>query len=332
MAKPTAKKKGREKAKSQLHPRNKHHGRYNLQELIKANAELATFVKVNEHGAETIDFANADAVKALNKALLQHFYDVKSWDIPEGFLCPPIPGRADYVHNVADLLALANGGKVPTGKQIKCLDIGVGANCVYPLIGTHEYGWTFIGSEISKEAIDAAQKIVDANPSLASKIKLRLQVNPKNILPGAIEKTERIHATFCNPPFYATLTEAQNASLKKLSNLNNTPVNEVKRNFGGQEHELWCHGGEGKFVNDMIRQSEEFGKSCLWFTTLISNHENLKGAQKLLEKLGAADVKVKPMGQGNKVSRILAWTFIPAEKRKHWFPNNGEAAKPDSED
>ena len=44
-------------------------------------------------------------MKALNKALLAHFYAVKHWDIPDGFLCPPVPGRADYVHHLADLLA-----------------------------------------------------------------------------------------------------------------------------------------------------------------------------------------------------------------------------------
>ena len=41
----------------------------------------------------------------LNRAILMHHYGVKSWDIPAGYLCPPIPGRADYIHSVADLLA-----------------------------------------------------------------------------------------------------------------------------------------------------------------------------------------------------------------------------------
>lgn len=308
------------KEKAKLHSRNKHQGRYNLQELINTCPDLAPFVKINEYEVETINFADPDAVKALNKALLLHFYNVKDWDIPTGFLCPPIPGRADYIHNVADLLAKSNNGNIPTGKQIKCLDIGVGANCVYPLIGTHEYGWTFIGSDINEVALASAKAIIDANPDLGTKIKFRLQPNQKHIFPGALEKTERIHVSICNPPFYATFGEAQAATLKKLNNLNEEKITEARRNFGGKNQELWCQGGEGRFVKDMIYQSREFSKSCLWFTTLISNQANLKNAYTYLKDVEAVEVKTMPMGQGNKISRILAWTFHNPEKQALWFP------------
>lgn len=78
----------------------------------------------------SVNFADPLAVKTLNKALLAHFYGVTHWDIPDGFLCPPVPGRADYVHHLADLLADDNGGVVP--KQATVLDIGTGANLIYP--------------------------------------------------------------------------------------------------------------------------------------------------------------------------------------------------------
>jgi 23S rRNA (adenine1618-N6)-methyltransferase len=320
MAQKKQKRNTKEKSKAKLHPRNKHQGRYNLQELINTCPDLAPFVKINEYENETINFADSDAVKALNKALLLHFYNVKDWDIPTGFLCPPIPGRADYIHNVADLLAKSNNGSIPTGKQIRCLDIGVGANCVYPLIGTHEYGWTFIGSDINEVALASAKAIVDANPDLETKIKFRLQPNQKHIFPGALEKTERIHVSICNPPFYATFGEAQAAALKKLNNLNEEKVTEARRNFEGKNQELWCQGGEGRFVKDMIYQSKEFSKSCLWFTTLISNQANLKNAYTYLNGVEAVEVKTIPMGQGNKISRILAWTFHSPEKQALWFP------------
>lgn len=313
------------KNKAKLHPRNKHHGRYNLQELIATCPDLAPFVKINDFEVETINFADPEAVKALNKALLLHFYEVKNWDIPEGYLCPPIPGRADYIHNVADLLAKSNEGNIPTGKQIKCLDVGVGANCVYPLIGTHEYGWSFIGSDINEMALASAKLIVDSNPGLDSKIKFRLQPNAKHIFPGALEKTERIHVSICNPPFYATSGAAQAASLKKLNNLSEEEVLEAKRNFGGQHQEIWCHGGEGRFVKDMIYQSREFEKSCLWFTTLISDQAYLKNAYAYLKDVQAVEVKTLPMGQGNKVSRVLAWTFHTPEKQRLWFPKKETA-------
>lgn len=87
-----------------LHPRNRHNGRYDLATLCQVTPELTQFLTLTPGGEQSVDFANPQAVKALNKALLAHFYAVKNWDIPDGFLCPPVPGRADYIHHLADLL------------------------------------------------------------------------------------------------------------------------------------------------------------------------------------------------------------------------------------
>ncbi|MGZ5191974.1 MAG: RlmF-related methyltransferase, partial [Flavisolibacter sp.] len=90
------------KEKSTLHPRNKHQDRYHFEELIADCPDLKPFVAINKFNIETIDFTNPKAVKTLNRALLKHFYKIDHWDIPENYLCPPIPGRADYIHNIAD--------------------------------------------------------------------------------------------------------------------------------------------------------------------------------------------------------------------------------------
>ena len=149
--------------KTRLHSRNKNRERYDLSALSKISPELATYVKPNKFGADSVDFSNPVVVKLLNKALLHHYYGIKNWNFPDDNLCPPIPGRADYIHHIADVLASINNGKVPAGDKIKALDIGVGANCVYPIIGTSEYGWKFVGADIDKVAIASAQKIVDEN-------------------------------------------------------------------------------------------------------------------------------------------------------------------------
>ena len=121
-----------------LHPRNKHRGRYNFAQLILTSPPLGSYVFLNDYNDSSIDFANPKAVKALNCALLKHFYNIAEWDIPSQYLCPPIPGRADYVHHLADLLA--SDTKSTLSKKIRVLDIGVGANAIYPLIGFREYG------------------------------------------------------------------------------------------------------------------------------------------------------------------------------------------------
>ena len=58
----------------------------------------------------------------LNRALLKADYGIDFWDIPPNYLCPPIPGRVDYIHHLADLLARSNNNEIPRGPQIKALD------------------------------------------------------------------------------------------------------------------------------------------------------------------------------------------------------------------
>jgi 23S rRNA (adenine1618-N6)-methyltransferase len=313
-----SKKKEHSVEKLKLHPRNRHRKRYDFDRLIAACPELKKFVAPNVWNDESIDFADAEAVKMLNKSLLIHFYDVKNWDIPETYLCPPIPGRADYIHHIADLLARSNGGKAPTGKHLKCLDIGVGANCVYPIIGTKEYGWSFIGAEVDPVSIANANRIIDENPRLQGLVECRLQPNETEIFRGVIRADEFIDLTICNPPFHASLAEASAGTLRKLSNLKGKKITKPILNFGGQNRELWVAGGEAKFIDDMIRESAEFRHSCFWFSANISKQSNLKNIYSALKTGKATIVETIPMAQGNKISRIVAWTFLDEKQRKLW--------------
>jgi len=304
--------------KSELHPRNKHRGRYDFKLLTKNCAELKPFVLLNKYNDESIDFANPAAVKALNKALLNVYYDVDFWDIPQNYLCPPIPGRADYIHHIADLLGQSNNGKIPTGNKIKVLDIGTGSSCIFSIIGNKEYGWSFVGTEIDKLAIESAQRIVANNKSLRTNLEIRLQSNPRNTFYGAFLKNELFDLSICNPPFHSSLEESLSASLRKVTNLKGKKISKPILNFGGQNNELWCEGGESRFVRDMIFQSKQFATSCFWFSTSISKQSNLKSVYDILKRAGAVDVKTLPMAQGNKTSRVVAWTFLTKDEQKKW--------------
>jgi 23S rRNA (adenine1618-N6)-methyltransferase len=304
--------------KSSLHPRNLHRTRYDFQLLIDACPELAPFVKLNDYQDESIDFFNPSAVKMLNTALLKCYYGVDFWDIPPDYLCPPIPGRADYIHYMADLMSESNLDKIPTGAHIKCLDIGVGANCVYPIIGNKSYGWSFVGGDIDTKALENAQKIIDRNPDLHDRIELRFQKNQTDFFRGIIRKDEYFDLTICNPPFHASLAEARSGTTRKLKNLLQKNFRQPVLNFGGQQSELWCDGGEVRFVRDMMNQSREFAGSCYWFSTLISKESNLKVLLELLKKTTPTIVKTIPMGQGNKKSRIIAWTYLTSDQQQTW--------------
>ena len=332
-------------AKKGLHPRNPHRDRYDFDALIKSCPALATFVAENRFGDRSVDFNNPEAVKTLNRALLSHYYQVQFWDIPAGFLCPPIPGRADYIHHLADLLASSNEGVVPTGKQVRGLDIGAGANCVYPIVGHRAYGWRFVASDIDPISVKFAKFIADSNPSLVGNIQCRLQKNPDHIFTGMINRDDVFDFTVCNPPFHASLEEAMAGNERKVKNL---AVNAQKKNafikpgkgkgaqrpdqqalaadkqassalnFGGQKAELWCPGGEVAFIRRMIKQSVDFAGQCLWFTTLVSKKENLPAIYNQLKQVGAVEVKTVDMAQGQKQTRIVAWSFLSQEQHAEW--------------
>jgi 23S rRNA (adenine1618-N6)-methyltransferase len=298
---------GGQEAKQGLHPRNRHRGRYDFAELTRSCPELAAFVKLTPYQDESIDFADPEAVRALNRALLKHFYGIHQWDLPAGYLCPPIPGRADYLHHIADLLGA--GGPIPRGGSVRVLDIGVGANCIYPLRGHQEYGWRFLGSDIDPAALAAAGRILQANAGLAGAIELRLQPDPAHIFQGLLRDGETFALSICNPPFHASPGEAREAARRKLGNLGKGGP--FRLNFGGRGAELWCPGGETGFVGRMIAESARIPTRCRWFSTLVARSSSLPALRRALGQAGALATRTLDMAQGQKQSRILAWTFQP---------------------
>lgn len=307
--------------KSILHSRNPHRFRYDFDQLIASCPELSRFVTKNQYGNESLDFADPLAVQMLNKALLMHFYGISFWEIPSGYLCPPIPGRADYIHYLADLLTSCNSGILPAGKNIAVLDIGVGANCVYPIIGSRSYAWHFVGTDIDPVSIKSAQKIIDLNEALNGLIELRFQESSVKIFSGIMKSTDVFDLTMCNPPFHSSLEEASAGTLRKLTNLGSNGSKKIvtpQLNFGGQNNELWYPGGEVSFIRNMINESLSYKKQCLWFTTLVSKKDSLDRVYAELKRVSVAEVRTIAMAQGQKTSRIVAWTFFNKPQKEKW--------------
>ncbi|WP_372793811.1 23S rRNA (adenine(1618)-N(6))-methyltransferase RlmF [Lutibacter sp.] len=300
------------KNSEQLHSNNKHKNGYNFNDLCEVYPDLKEFVFVNQYGTDTIDFANPKAVKAINTALLFKYYNLTFWDFPDDNLCPPIPGRVDYIHYLADLLN-ASG----IHENVKVLDIGIGANCIYPLLGNAEYNWQFIGTDIDKKSLDRAQIILKKN-NLIEFIQLKQQTDSTQIFKGIISESDKFSATICNPPFYRSQEDAMQANARKLEGLGNR--DDVKtRNFSGKQQELWYKGGEKAFIHTYLYESSMFKTNCFWYSTLVSKKENAESMYSSLKKLGATDIKTIPMHQGNKVTRIVAWTFLNKDEQKEWI-------------
>jgi 23S rRNA (adenine1618-N6)-methyltransferase len=283
-----------------MHERNRFRSGYDFERLMNASTSLSGFVKPNGHGQVSIDFADPQAVKALNQALLKDAYGLDHWDLPPGYLCPPIPGRCDYLHHLADLIQRRQG------PQVRALDVGTGANCIYPLIGTCEFGWSFVGAELDEAAYLWAQKLVKSDARLAGLIELRRQSHASRCFHGMIGKAERYDLTMCNPPFHTSLKEAAAGTERKLRNLG---VKKAALNFGGTAGELCCEGGELGFIQRMIQESVSYADQVGWFTTLVSKSEHLPALEKALRRVQASEVRIIDMAQGQKRSRVLAWRF-----------------------
>ena len=282
--------------KNHFHPKSKHNTGYNFEKLIKANVNLKKYVFENGYESTTIDFSNPRAVKELNRSLIIADYGIIKWEFPDSNLCPPIPGRVDYIHHLNDLLIEET--------NIHVLDIGTGATCVYPLLGNAVYGWTFVGTDIELDSLDTAQDIIDDN-DLDPEILLRQQFDENNILTGIIEAEDAFTASMCNPPFYKSAEEARGANRRKTRNLGTNAV----RNFSGNNNELWYVGGEKAFLHNYLYQSSLFKDQCKWFTSLVSKKENVTSLQNSSKKIGVKEFRIIPMHQGNKVTRIVAWKF-----------------------
>ncbi len=281
--------------KKGLHENNKHKNGYDFKFLKEKYPQISAFV-IEKFDKETIDFSDPVAVKEFNKALLFAYYNIKDWNFPDENLCPPIPGRVDYIHHLADLIT--------DEKEVNVLDIGTGASCVYPLLGASVYNWNFVATDIDLDSLDYSQDIIDDN-NLDAKIKLRQQFDELNILKGITEEDDAFTLTMCNPPFYKSEEEARGANRRKSRNLGNNTV----RNFAGNSNELWYLGGEKAFLHTYLYESSLQPELSKWFTSLVSKKENVKSLQDSAKKLKVKEFKVIPMSQGNKVTRIVCWRF-----------------------
>ena len=288
-----------------------HTNNYNFEVLIDNYPKLQPFVLKNKYGNLTINFSEAKAVRALNTAILKANYGINYWNFDDNNLTPPIPSRVAYINLLKDLLLSSN-----LVGNVKVLDIGTGANCIYPLLGQSIYNWQFVGTDVNKNSIKQAEKIIAEN-KLEDEVSIRFQSNPNQIFQGILTKTDTFTLTMCNPPFYKDETEANSATLKKLKGLNQD-TNSINRNFSGISNELWYKGGEKAFLHNYLYESSLFKNKCFWYTTLVANKDNIKSMYASLDKLGAKIIKTLPINIGQKKSRVVAWTFLNEDQQKQW--------------
>ncbi|MEY8263078.1 MAG: 23S rRNA (adenine(1618)-N(6))-methyltransferase RlmF [Bermanella sp.] len=296
-----------------MHKNNPHNQSYDMSALCAALPELTPHIIEGQRGQQTLDFSDGQAIKALNKAILKKDYRIDFWDLPDGYLCPPIPGRVDYLYHLKDLITQ------PTDRAVSALDIGTGANLIYAIVGSRAFNWRFVASEIDSMAVNCAKQLVKVNKGLSKQIKVRHQSDENSIFANIIHSEDYFDVSLCNPPFHRSQEEAAQGNQRKNKNLNYNkskrgstlkPHKKDQLNFAGTHKELWCEGGEQAFIKKMIEQSVAVKEQVGLFTCLVSRKEHLPAIYKTLKSVNATMVKTVDMAQGSKVSRFVAWSFF----------------------
>lgn len=290
-----------------MHPQNPYNERYDLKRLAKHNSSLQEYIVLNTSGEETIDFSSSNAVFELNKGMLLADFKLAEYNLPTGYLIPPIPGRLDYLLYVRDFLF--EKFKISVDSELRGLDIGTGANGIYCVLGAQHFNWTMVGTESDAKATEIAIANVQQTKRLQEKVQLRQQENKSFLFKGIIQSNEQFDFTVCNPPFHSSREEALKGSHRKLKNLAGViNKNDVSLNFEGQANELWCNGGEALFIKRLIKESLLFKDQVKVFTSLVAKSDNLVKIEKQLKKV-KANYQIINMAQGNKKNRFVSWWF-----------------------
>jgi len=298
-----------------LHPHNPFAHGYDLQALTAIEPRLTPFLRTTPDQRLTLDFGEPAAVRWLNAALLKHQYQLE-YPLPEGVLCPAVPGRLDYLLRARDFLASLQHGRLPKTRHFQLLDIGCGANLIYSLLAAKACHYRVIATDIEASSLAIAAQLLQIN-QLEAAIELRHQPNASHIFTGVIKPGEQIDLTVCNPPFHRSAADAAAGTARKQRNLGRQQQQQ-QLNFAGQANELWCDGGELAFVSRMITESQQWGQQVAWFSTLVSQQQHVRPLQQLLQKHACPLSHWLPMQQGNKTSRVLLWSWLTPAQQQLW--------------
>ena len=266
--------------------------------LIKEFPELKKYIlKQNEDNEEEFqfDWSNNELSLLMDKSILNYYFNIKYYDIPKGFLIPPIPSRINYINLINSIIAKLI--KDINIKNIIGIDIGTGANIIYPILGYSIYKWKFICTEINKEAYNNAKLILQKN-NLENNINIIKQNNKDNIFISILNRENKYLFSMCNPPYYNYENEIK--------------LEDKKRDNEYNFDEIYYKNGEYGFFQRYFEESICYKNNVFLYTILIGKKIN---AENIYDKLSSYSdiIKIYNMQKiltGNNVRYIIYWSFF----------------------
>ena len=266
--------------------------------LIKEFPELKKYIlKQNEDNEEEFqfDWSNNELSLLMDKSILNYYFNIKYYDIPKGFLIPPIPSRINYINLINSIITKLI--KDIDIKNIIGIDIGTGANIIYPILGYSIYKWKFICTEINNEAYNNAKLILQKN-NLENNINIIKQNNKDNIFISILNRENKYIFSMCNPPYYNYENEIK--------------LEDKKRDNEYNFDEIYYKNGEYGFFQRYFEESICYKNNVFLYTILIGKKIN---AENIYDKLSSYNdiIKIYNMQKiltGNNVRYIIYWSFF----------------------
>lgn len=278
-----------------------------FEQLAKDDPEFAEPYKSNK---SWMDFQNPQMVKQLTKSLLKRDFHL-NLELPEDRLCPPVPIRYEYIQYISSLLDTTPPSLSQSpdpNRQVVGIDIGVGASCIYPLLGCAAHpNWRFKGTDIDLNNLFYARRNVEINHlntriSVLDVSKEQRLLPWERMFPEAVGDGDvKVDFVMCNPPFYES-KEAMEKTFSKES-----PPSAV---CTGAEVEMICEGGDAGFASRILEESVELGEKVQWYTAMMGRLESVEGLVKKLKEKGCRNWVVGMLKPGGKTRRwVVGWSW-----------------------
>ena len=253
---------------------------------------------------KTLDWQDPEQLRTLTRALLRQHFNLRV-GLPPDRLTPAVPVRYKYIQWIQRLLDTTSGSfttEHDTNRQISGLDVGVGASCIYPLLGcaTHPT-WRFYGTDIDAKAISTATANVSKN-KLDPRIRLLFTTPDSPLFPLDTLGAESLDFTMCNPPFYASADErTASAAAKKRA---------PRAACTAADIEAITEGGEVAFALRMVEESRQLRDRVQWYTIQLGKDESVAAVVDELREAGCSNWAVGNLKPGHvTVRRALAWSW-----------------------
>ncbi|KAL2133525.1 hypothetical protein VTI74DRAFT_2211 [Chaetomium olivicolor] len=267
-----------------------------FRQLAKKDAQFAAVLRDNGQ----LDFSDPAATMQLTKTLLDVHFGLKL-ELPDDRLCPPVPNRHNYVLWLKDLMDTTSYEQ--PGRKLCGLDVGTGASCIYPLLGTAQRPWCFVATDIDPKNLRYAKLNIELN-ELQARIQLLERAPADPLVPFDKPGILAIDFVMMNPPFYASEDDMLSSAAKKsrppLSPCTGAPV------------EMVCEGGEVAHVGRLLQESLVLREKVQWYTSMLGKLSSLDVLVEQLREHGIDNYAVTEFVQGNKTRRwALGWSFGP---------------------